>query len=96
MQINPSQNPTTLAGINQVNPQVQPEKLAKNPSVSKNDNALTVAISPEAQAMQKADAAQKAANAQKADNERAMQQQAQQQLQSQRPVAKSQRIDITV
>lgn len=96
MQINSSQNPTNLSSINQGNPQVQPEKLARNPSTSKSDNALTVAISPEAQAMQKAAAAKRAESAQKADSERTMQQQAQQQLQSQRPAAKSQRIDITV
>ena len=97
MQINPSQNPTTLYGTNQVTtPQDQPEKVAKNSSSNKSDNALTVAISPEAQALQKEVAAQKAENAQKADNERVMQQQAQQQLQSQRPANKSQRIDLTV
>jgi len=96
MQIQSSQSPSTLSGINQVTPEVQPEKLAKNSNSSKRDNALTVAISPEAQALQKEATAKKAESAQKADNERTMQQQAQQQLQNQRPAARSQRIDIAV
>ena len=96
MQINSPQNPTSLYAIDQVSPQGQAEKLARNPSSSKTDNALTVAISPEAQAMQKAAAASAAESAKKTDNERGLQQQAQQQLQSQRPAGKSQRIDITV
>ena len=96
MQITSSQNPTTLSGINQVSPQDQPEKSARTPTASKSDNSLTVAISAEAQALQKEAAAKKAESAQKGDNERAMQQQAQQQLQNQRPAAKSQRIDITI
>ena len=96
MQIQPSQNPTTLSGINQASPQGQPEKSDKNPASSKSDKALSVSISPEAQALQKEAAAKKTENTQKADNERTMQQQAQQQLQNQRPAAKSQRIDITV
>jgi len=96
MQIKPSQNPTTPSGINPVSPQAQPEKPDRKPESSRSDKALSVAISPEAQALQKEAEAQKAASAQKADNERTMQQQAQQQLQNQRPAAKSQRIDITV
>lgn len=96
MQINSPQSPASLYAINQISPQGPPEKPTRTPSSSKGDSALTVAISPEAQAMQKAAAASTADNAKKTDNERAMQQQAQQQMQSQRPAEKSQRIDITV
>lgn len=97
MQINSSQNPAALYGTNQVaTPQVQPEKSASSLKSNKIDNALTVAISPEAKSMQKEAASKQVEGGKKVDSNQVVQQQVQQQLQSQRPAAKAQRIDLTV
>lgn len=97
MQINSSQNAAAVYGTNQIAPpQGQPEKTVGSPTNNKTDTALTVSISPAAQALQKEAANRQMEVGQKTDTDQAVQQQVQQQLQSQRPAAKSQRIDITI
>lgn len=97
MQINSSQNPTALYGINQVSPQAQAEQRpARNPNPEQSDSALTVSISPEAQALQKVATVMAAANAEQDATKQVIQQQTEQQLQNQRPAAQSPRIDLTV
>lgn len=96
MQINSSQNPTALYGISQIGPQVEADRPTRNPNPNQSDSALTVSISPEAQALQKMAAVAKAASAEQDASQQVIQQQTQQQLQDQRPVAQSPRIDLTV
>jgi len=98
MQINLSKNPSALYGTTQERLQRNPARTAQEaPRPSPTDKALTVAISPEAQALQKEAAAKKAASARESDKRQAMQQQTQQALQSQRPaVMATQRIDLAV
>ncbi len=98
MQINSSKSPNALYGTNQDRLQTQPDRTAQNPRPSKTDKSLTVAISPEAQALQKEAEAKKADSARESDKKQAMQQQAKQGLQAQRPAAKAttQQIDIAV
>ncbi|MDD5759021.1 MAG: hypothetical protein PHI06_08045 [Desulfobulbaceae bacterium] len=97
MQINSPQNAAALYSSQQVAaPQVQPAKSATSVTSNKADNALTVSISPAAQALQKEAASQQMAVSKKTDTDQVVQQQVQQQLQSQRPAAKAQRIDISI
>lgn len=97
MQINSSKSPSALYGANQEKLQTKPERSVQPPQPAKTDNALTVAISPEAQALQKEAAAKKTESARESDKKQAIEQQAQQALQSQRPAGKAtQRIDIAV
>jgi len=95
MQINSSKSPSALYGANQEKLQTKPETV-QPPQPAKTDNALTVAISSEAQALQKEAAAKKTESVRESDKQ-AIEQQSQQALQSQRPAGKAtQRIDIAV
>lgn len=98
MQITSTQNPINRSGSSQPTSQTEPpEKVSPNLSTTETDKKdLTVAISAEAQALQKQAAAQQAESTQRNDNERTLQQQAQN-LQAQPSAGKAaQRIDITV
>lgn len=96
MQINPFLNPSALYGTNPVRPQAQPTSPAQDQSFNKIDKAVSVAISPEAQALQKAAAARKAAST-GANDKQATEQHRQQGLQAQRPAGQAPaRIDIAV
>ena len=96
MQINSVQNPSPRNGINPAIPGSQPEKAAPNSNANNQDKGLTVSISPEAQALQKAFAAKKADETERTDGDRATQQ-AQPRLQAERPGGKpTLRIDLSV
>lgn len=95
MQIKLSKNPSALYGANQERlPSNSARTAQETPRPSPTDKALTVAISPEAQTLQKEAAAKKTASARESDEKQV---QAQQTLQSQRPAGnRRQRIDIAV
>ncbi len=97
MPINSVQTPNTLYGSNQATPAAQPEKAAQNLNADKKEKDLTVSISPEAQALQKAAASKKAEESERSDNEQAPPEEAPQQLQAERPAGKMpSRIDLSV
>lgn len=98
MQITSPQKSVSQYGLNQPPPPAPSAKAAQPLNVDKAEKVVTVAISPEAQALQQEAAAKKAEETTRRDAERANQQQQQtQQLQTQASAGRSgRRIDITV
>lgn len=96
MQVHVSQNPNALSGSSPLNRQTKPEQTAPRQEATKPEKALTVAISPEALALQKQAEARKAARLQESEKEQSMQQP--QPLQAQGPEGKAgqRRIDLSV
>jgi len=72
------------------------QKGAQERTSPASDQAVTVAISPKAQALQTVETASKTEASQKANDALVQQSQIRQQQQNQRPAGQSQRIDLTV
>ena len=96
MQINSPLDPTALYRNNQTPPPAPSQKDTQDRTSPPRDQAVTVAISPEAQALQKVAAVTKTEESQKANDALLQQSQTRQQQQNQTPAGQSPRINLTV